>query len=93
MDLQYCNRHKRYDFSGDEGFYYPGCDTKYYHIDDLSPKTWCRAYVAALFAEDEHWLTAIEKYQMIVVGSPKNSRDKAPIKRPLSIKNTYPSQK
>jgi hypothetical protein len=31
----------------------------------------------ALFAEDQRWLTAIEKYQMLVPGSPKNSRDKA----------------
>ena len=77
MDLAYCNGHKRYDFSTDEGFYYSGCDIKNCHIDDLSPKAFRRAYVAALFAEDQRWLTAIEKYQMVVPGSPKNSRDKA----------------
>ena len=77
LDLQYCNGHKRYDFSRDEGFYYPGCDPKYYRIEDLSPQAWRRAYVAALFAEDKRWLTAIEKYQMLVPGSPKNSRDRA----------------
>ena len=77
MDLQYCNEQKRYDFSTDEGFYYHGCDPKHYHIDDLSPQAWRRAYVAALFGEDERWLTAIEKYQMLVPGSPKNRRDKA----------------
>ncbi len=76
MDLSYCNGHKKYDFSTDEGFYYPGCDPKYYHINDLSPQAWRRAYVAALFGEDERWLTAIEKYQMLVPGSAKNSRDK-----------------
>ena len=77
LDLQYCNGQKRYDFSTDEGFYYPGCDTKYCHIDDLSPQAFRRAYVAALFAEDECWLTAVGKYQMLVQGSPLNRRDKA----------------
>jgi hypothetical protein len=77
LDLQYCNGHKRYDFSRDEGFYYPGCDPKYYRIEDLSPQAWRRAYVASLFAGDKRWLTAIEKYQMLVPGSPKNSRDRA----------------
>ncbi len=77
MDLSFCNGQKRYDFSTGEGFYYPGCDTKHYHIVDLSPQAFRRAYVATLFAEDERWLTAIEKYQMLVSGSLKNRRDKA----------------
>ena len=77
LDLQYCNGQKRYDFSTDEGFYYPGCDPKYYHLDDLSPQAWRRAYVAILFTEDASWLAAIEKYQMLVPGSPLNRRDKA----------------
>ena len=77
LDLQCCNGRKRYDFSTDEGFYYLGCDSKYYNINDLSSQAFRRAYVAALFAEDEHWLNAIGKYQMLVPGSPKNSRDKA----------------
>ena len=46
-------------------------------ILDISPQAWRRAYVAALFAEDTHWHTAIEKYQMLVPGSRKNSRDNA----------------
>ncbi len=77
LNLQYCNGQKRYDFSSNEGFCYPGCDPKYYHLDDLSPQAWRRAYVAALFAEDERWLTAVGKYQMLVPGSPLNRRDKA----------------
>jgi hypothetical protein len=77
LDLQYCNSHNRYDFSTDEGFYYPGCDPKYYHINDLSPKAFRRAYVAALFTENKRWLTLIENYHMIVPGSRKNKRDAA----------------
>jgi hypothetical protein len=76
-DLQYYNGRKRYDSSTDEGFYYPGCDPKYYHINDLGPQAFRRGYTAALFAEDERWLSAIGKYQMVIPGSPKNSRDKA----------------
>ena len=72
MDLQYCNGHKRYDVSNDEGFYYPGCAPKYYHIDDISFKAFRRAYVAALFAENRHWLTLIEGFHMLVPGTRKN---------------------
>jgi hypothetical protein len=67
LDLEYCNGYKRYDFNEIVG----------YHINDLSPQAFRRGYVAALFAEDERWLTSIDKYQMVVPGSPKNSRDKA----------------
>jgi hypothetical protein len=67
LDLQYCNGHKKYDFNEIVG----------YHINDFSPQAFRRGYVAALFAEDERWLTAIDKYHMVVPGSPKNSRDKA----------------
>jgi len=77
LDLQYCNGKKLYDFSTDEGFYYPGCDPKYYHINDLSPKAFRRGYVAALFTENKRWLTLIENYHMIVPGSRKNKRDDA----------------
>ena len=77
MDLQYCNGRKRYDFSTDEGFYYPGCDPKYYHINDLSPQAFRRAYVADLFAEDGYSLNVIGKYQMLVPGTHKNKRDAA----------------
>ncbi len=77
MDLSYCNGRKRYDFSTDEGFYYSGCDPMYYRIEDLGSQAFRRAYVAALFTENKRWLTAIEKNQMLVPGSPKNSRDKA----------------
>ena len=69
MDLQECNGQKRYDSNEVIGHHY--------HIDDLSPQAFRRAYVTALFVEDERWITAIEKYQMVVPGSPKNSRDKA----------------
>lgn len=72
MDLQYCNGQKRYDFSTDEGFYYPGCDPKYYNINDLGSKAFRRSYVAALFAENRHWLTLIENYHMLVPGTRKN---------------------
>lgn len=65
MDLSFCNGQKRYDFSTNEGFYYPGCDPKYYRIEDHSPQAFRRAYVVALFIEDQRWLTAIEKYQML----------------------------
>ena len=47
------------------------------HINDLSPKAFRRAYVKALFLENEKWITAIEKYQIIVPGSFKNPRDRA----------------
>jgi len=66
LDLQYCNGQKRYDFSIDEGFFYSGCDSKHYRIVDLSPQAFRRAYIAALFAEDEGRLTAIGKYQILV---------------------------
>jgi hypothetical protein len=77
LDIQYCNGQKKCDFNTDEGFYYPGCKPKNYHINDLSPQAFRRGYVAALFAEDEHWLNVIEKNHMVVPGSPVNSRDKA----------------
>jgi hypothetical protein len=48
-----------------------------YDISDLSLKAWRRAYVAALFTEDERWISAIEKYQMLVPGSVLNSRERA----------------
>ncbi len=89
LNLQYCNGQKRYDFSSNEGFCYPGCDPKYYHLDDLSPQAWRRAYVAALFAEDERLLTAVGKYQMLVPGSPLNRRDKA---RDLAAKERLQEQ-
>jgi len=89
LDLQYCNGHKRYDFSRDEGFYYPGCDPKYYRIEDLSPQAWRRAYVAILFTKDASWLAAIEKCQMLVPGSPKNSRDRV---RDLAVKERLAEQ-
>ena len=47
------------------------------YIEDFSPKAFRRAYVKALFLERANWITAIEKYQMIVAGSPKNARNKA----------------
>jgi hypothetical protein len=47
------------------------------YVDDFSPKAFHRAYVKALFLEKENWITAIEKYQMIVAGSPKSTRDRA----------------
>jgi hypothetical protein len=77
LDLRYCNGHKTYDFSTDEGFYYPGCDPKYYHINDISFKAFRRGYVAALLTENKRWLTLIENYHMIVPGSRKNKRDDA----------------
>ncbi len=67
LDLKNCNRHKRYDFNEIVG----------YHINDLSPQAFRRGYVAALFAEEERWLTAIDKYHMVVPGSPLNRRDRA----------------
>ena len=77
MDLQYCNRQKRYDFSTDVGFYYPGCDPKYYDIKDVGPKAFRRGYVAALFAENRYWQTLIEGFHMLVPGTRKNKRDAA----------------
>jgi hypothetical protein len=77
LDLQYCNGQKRYDFSTDEGFYYPGCEAKYYDIKDLSPKAYRRGYVKALFTENRYWLTLIENYHMLVPGTRKNKRDDA----------------
>jgi hypothetical protein len=77
LDLQYCIGRKRYDFSRDEGFYYPGCDPKYYHLKDVDPKAFRRGYVAALFAENRYWLTLIEGFHMLVPGSRKNKRDAA----------------
>ena len=46
------------------------------YVEDLSPKAFRRAYVKALFAENEKWLNAIAKYQMVVPGSPLNRRDR-----------------
>jgi hypothetical protein len=89
LDLQYCYGQKRYDFSTDEGVYYLDCDTKYYHIGDISPQAFRRAYVAALFGEEKRWLTAIEKYQLLVPGSAKNSRDKA---KDLALKERIAEQ-
>jgi hypothetical protein len=77
LDLSYSNGWKRYDFSTDEGFYYPGCDPKYYDIKDVGPKAFRRGYVKALFTENRNWLTLIENYHMIVPGSRKNKRDDA----------------
>jgi hypothetical protein len=61
----------------------------YYRIEDLGPQAFRRAYVSALFAENKRWTTAIEKYQMVVAGSPKNSRDKA---RDLAAKESLAEQ-
>jgi hypothetical protein len=83
LDLDYCNGKKRYDFSTDEGFYFRGCDPKYYHIEDIGPKAFRRAYVAALFTENKRWLTLIEGYHMLVPGTRKNPRDAA---RDLAVK-------
>jgi len=83
LDLAYCNGHKRYDFSTEEGFYYPGCDAKYYDIKDVSPKAFRKGYIAALFTENKRYLIAIEKYQMLVPGTRKNKRDAA---RDLAVK-------
>ena len=47
------------------------------YVEDFSPKAFRRAYVKALFLEKENWITAIEKYQMIVAGSPKKAKDLA----------------
>jgi hypothetical protein len=77
LDLQYCNGQKRYDFSSDDGFFYPGSDYKYYHIKDVGPKAFRRAYVAALFAENRYWLKLIEGFHMLVPGTRKNKRDAA----------------
>jgi len=77
LDLQYCNGQKRYDFSTDEGFYYPGCEAKYYDIEDVGPKAFRRGYVVALFTENKRWLTLIENYHMLVPGTRKNKRDAA----------------
>jgi hypothetical protein len=49
-------------------FLIPVVTHKHYRIVDLSPQVFRRAYIAALFAEDEGWLTAIGKYQMLVQG-------------------------
>ena len=77
MDLLYCNGRKSYDFSTDEGLYYPGCDPKYYHINDLGPKAFRRGYVAALFTENKRWQTLIEGFHMLVPGTRKSKRDAA----------------
>jgi hypothetical protein len=75
LDLQYCNGQKGYHFSTDEGFFYPNCDSKHYDIPDVSHKAFRRAYVKALFVEDQRWLTLIEGYHMLVPGTHKNPRD------------------
>jgi hypothetical protein len=54
-----------------------GCDPKYYHIKDVNPKAFRRGYVAALFTENQFWLTLIENYHMLVPGTRKNKRDAA----------------
>jgi hypothetical protein len=77
LDLSFCNGHKRYDFRNDEGFFYPNCDSKHYDIPDVSHKAFRRAYVKALFVEDQRWLTLIEGYHMLVPGTRKNPRDAA----------------
>jgi hypothetical protein len=77
LDLKYCNGQKRYDFGFDEGFYFPDCDPKYYDIPDVGPMAFRRAYVKALFVEDQRWLTLIEGYHMLVPGTRKNPRDAA----------------
>jgi hypothetical protein len=77
LNLQYCNGQKRYDFSTDESYYYLGCDLKHFHFKDLSPQAFRRAFVKALFAEDQRWLTAAEKHQMLVPGTRKNPIDAA----------------
>jgi len=77
LNLKYCNGQKRYNFSTDEGFYYPACDHKYYHIKDVGSKAFRRGYVAALFAENRHWQTLIEVSHMLVQGTRKNKRDAA----------------
>ena len=77
MGLSYYNGHKRYDFSSDEEFYFPGCDPKYYHIKDVDPKAFRRGYVAALFAENKRWQTLIEGFHMLVPGTRKCKRDAA----------------
>jgi hypothetical protein len=84
LDLEYCNGQKRYDFHTDEGFYFHGCEPKHYHIKDVGPKAFRRGYVAALFTENNRWLTAIEKYQMLVPGTRKNPKAAA---RDLAAKN------
>jgi hypothetical protein len=47
------------------------------YVADFSPKAFRRAYIKALIMEREDWITAIGKYQMILAGSPKSTRDQA----------------
>lgn len=64
MDLQDCNGRKRYDFVNETAYY----------INNFRPRSWCRAYVAALFTENKRWLSAIEKFQMLVPGTRRNHK-------------------
>ena len=43
-------------------------------VDNYSPKAFRRGYVAALFMEDEDWIKRIEKYHLIVPGSPLSAK-------------------
>ena len=45
-----------------------------HHDLDISPRSFRRGYLKALFLEDEDWITRIEKYHMIVSGSPKSEK-------------------
>lgn len=48
-----------------------------------------RAYIRALFLEDERWIDSIEKYWMMVPGDPKNERH---IKRDTALKEKLSAQ-
>lgn len=50
---------------------------KQVNVEDFSPRASRKAYIKALFLENRRWIVAIEKYQMMVSGSPKNAKDKA----------------
>ena len=63
MDLEYCNEHRSYERHGGSS----GFDTKDFR----------RGYVAALFLDNEPYLIAIEKYQMLVPGTRNNPWDAA----------------
>ena len=79
LDLQYCNGQERYDFYNEAACY----------IEDFSPKAWRRAYVAALFTENKRWLTAIEKFQMLMPETRKNPKAAA---RDLAVKEYLQDQ-
>ena len=55
----------------------------------LEPLDFKRGYIRALFLGDERWLTAINKYAMIVPGNPKNPRH---IKQDLALKEKLTDQ-